>query len=121
MGRLASVRWNALLPAIAIALGLLSVAVFLRDLGVRGLGDWEVAALLVTGAAFALLMLSRESLARELLWLISMASLAFLILYDLLDALLDPLMQADWPIAAFALILICAWIIVLPAIESYDD
>ena len=121
MDRVASPLRNVLWPAIAIALGLLATAGFLRDLGLRGLHSWELAALLVAGAAIALLTLPRDGLARALVALVAAIAAAFLIAYDVLDTLLDPVIKADWPIAALAAVLIWALGSVLFAIDPEDD
>jgi hypothetical protein len=106
MLRLATIPRSALWPAIAIALCLLATAGFLHDLGLRELRSWELGVLLVAGATITLLNLPRDGLARALVWYVSLTAAAFLIVYDVLDTLLDPFLRADWPIAAIATLLI---------------
>ena len=121
MGRLACVPRNAVWPAIAIALGLLAIAGFVHDLGFRELRSWEVAALLVGGATIALLTLPKESLARALVGYISITASAFLIVYDVLDMMLDPVMKADWPIAILATLVTWGLDAALFGVDLDDD
>ena len=94
---------DVLWPAIWIAGGLLATVGFFRDMELPGLLSVGIAVAMITGTTIVVLMLPRESVVRALIWCGSVLVSAFLIIYDLLDALLDPLIYADWPIAIFAI------------------
>ena len=110
-------RW----PAIGIAVGLLAIVGFLHDLGIRHLESWAIAAAMVAGTAISVLVLPREGLPRALIWFGAVLVAAFLILYNVLDAILDPLIRADWPIAGLSIALILGLETALTIIVSNDD
>lgn len=119
MLRLSRIRRNLIWPALAIAAGLLSTEFFLRDLGETGWRPWELALIPVAAAAVALLALPKASLARTAVVACTMILAAFFITYDAVDLLLDPIMTADWPVAALAATLV--WAGVLLVGDSDDD
>ena len=120
MDRLVSVARPALWVAVCVAVAFLAIAAFLNDLGPRGWHDWAAAGTIVAGAAGAIVAFRRDSLGRALIWFVSLALMALLIIYDVLDALVDPFMAADWPIAVIAIVLVVGlW--TLLGFEISDD
>lgn len=108
-------------PAIAVAICLLAVEFFLRDWGLSNLESWGLAGIIVVGVAACLALLPRGGWARALLWLVATPAAGFLILYDVTDAILDPFVSADWPIALFSALLIIAIELVLLATLWEDE
>jgi ubiquinone/menaquinone biosynthesis C-methylase UbiE len=92
--------------AAASAAAMFAVMAFLNDLFPYHWLNWAVAAAIVAGAAGAIMAFRKESVGRALMWLGSLTVLAFLILYVVLDALIDPFMLADWPVAIVAMLLV---------------
>jgi hypothetical protein len=93
----------------AAAVALLATMEFLSDLLPPDRMNWAVAAAIVAGAAGAIIAFPRDSVGRALGWLASLTLLSFLIIYDVLDALIDPFMRPDWPVAVVAA-LVVAWL-----------
>ena len=112
-------RRNFFWPALAISIGLLCTEGFLRDLGETGWRPWEFALVPVMAAAIAVLALPKSSFARTAVVACSMILAAFFIVYDAVDLLLDPIMAADWPVAALAATLV--WAGVLLVGDSDED
>ena len=108
MDRVVSPLRALLWPAIAAGLGLLATAGFLLDRGLRELRAWPIAGLVVSGAVIALLILPRNGVARIIVVVGAAIAAGFLMLYDVLDVLLDPVLSADWPIAVLATVLTVA-------------
>jgi hypothetical protein len=106
MGRPLSVARSAIWTAIATAIALLAVIAFLRDQYPKDWTAWAVAGATVAGVAGAFIAFKRESLGRALLWLASLIVVAFLVIFDVLDAIVDPFIDADWPVAAMAVLLV---------------
>lgn len=121
MGRSLSLLRDAPWPAIWIAIGLLGAVGFLREMGFAGLQSWGVAAAIVAGTTIAVLTLPRESLPRALIWFGALVVTAFLSLYNVLDAILDPVIHTDWPIAGLAIALILGLAAVLAVLVSDED
>lgn len=121
MDRSASMLRDALWPAIWIAAGLLATVGFFHDLGLPGLQSWVIAVAMITGTTIVVLMLPRESIARALIWFGTVLVSAFLILYDVLDAILDPLIYADWPIAGVAIAVVMGLTAALFVMVTDDD
>lgn len=119
--RIALIRKNVLQPALAIGLGVLAVEIFLRDLGVQNLRSWGAAAIVVAAVSCAALALPRDSLARALIWFLTLPVAGFLVLYDLLDSLLDPYVSADWPVAGVSFLLVLLIEAVLLAAMSDEE
>jgi hypothetical protein len=119
--KIAVLRKNALLPALAIGLGVLAVEIFLSDLGVQNLRSWGAAGIVVAAVSCAALALPRDSLARALVWFLTLPVAGFLVLYDLIDSLLDPYVNADWPIAGVSFLLVLLLEAVLLAAMNDED
>jgi len=106
---------------LGIIVALVAVAAFLRDLFPHDLRAWTVAGLVVAGAAATIAAFKRESLGRSLMWLASLAVVTLLIIYDLLDAMLDPFLEADWLIAVVAGLLVIGLGSLLGVLISEED
>jgi hypothetical protein len=106
---------------VAVAISLLAIALFLNDLFPRGWQDWAIAGTLVAGVSGAILALKRDSFARALMWLLSFTVVTLLLIYDVLDALLDPFIAADWPIAVAAVLLVIGLGTLLGILISDDE
>ena len=119
MHHLSRIRHNLVIPVLGIAVGLLCTEGFLRDLGETGWRPWEFALVPVMAAAIAVLALPKSSFARTAVVACSMILAAFFIVYDAVDLLLDPIMAADWPVAALAATLV--WAGVLLVGDSDED
>lgn len=61
---------------------------------------------LVLGVTGANLALKQGQLARKIVWVGSLAIVTLLMIYDVLDAVIDPFMDADWPVAVVAVLLV---------------
>ena len=121
MGRPNTVVRSAALIAIAAGLQLVAVALFLRDWFPLDERAWAIAATVVAGVAGTIVMFRRDSLGRALIWFASLAIVTLLIIYDVLDALIDPFMEADWPIIVVAIVLVAGLGVLLIALISDDD
>ena len=97
---------DVLWPSVWIATGLLATVAFFRDMELPGLQSLGIAVAMITGTTTVVLMLPRESITRALIWFGSVLVSAFLIIYDVVDAILDPIVHADWPIAIFAIAMV---------------
>jgi SAM-dependent methyltransferase len=115
-----SVARTAASGAIAVAVAVLAVMVFLNDLFPNVWRNSAIAAAIVAGAAGAIIAFQRESVGRALMWLGSLTVVAVLIVYDVLDILIDPFMRADWPIGVAAVLLV-VWLQKMFAIRAFDD
>lgn len=120
MGQPLAVARTAALGAIAAVVALVAVGAFLNDLFPHNWLNWVVAAAIVAGAAGSIIAFRRDSFGRALMWLGSLTVVSFLIIYDVLDALIDPFMRADWPVAIVALLLVL-WLQDVLAILVFDD
>jgi peptidoglycan/LPS O-acetylase OafA/YrhL len=109
---------SAVWAAIAAAVALLAITAFLNDLYPRDWRDLEIAGAVVAGAAGAIFTFRRDSLARALMWFASLAVVTALILYDVLDVLVDPFIKSDWPVAAIAMLLVIGLATVLGILIS---
>jgi hypothetical protein len=94
---------------IVTAVAVLAITEFLSDLFPRYGSEWAVAILVVVSTAGAIAAFRRDSVGRAFMWLASLTLLSFLTIYDVLDALLDPFLRSDWPVAAIAALLV-AWL-----------
>lgn len=112
---------SAVWVAIAAAVSLLAITAFLNDRYPHDWRDWGVAGAIVVGAAGAIMAFRRDSLARALMWFASLALVTLLIIYDVLDALVDPFIEADWPIAVIAILLVIGLATVLGILISDDE
>jgi hypothetical protein len=106
--------------SIAAAVGWVAVMAFLDDLFPNVWRNWAVAAAIVAGAAGAIIAFRRGSVGRSLMWLGSLTAVAALIVYVVLDFLIDPFMLADWPVAIAAILLV-VWLQNMFAILAFDD
>ena len=120
MDRPAGAR-KAIWVVAALAVSLAAIMAFLTDQFPRDWRDWTVAGVIVAGAAGALASFRRYSLGRALMWFVSLAVVTLLIIYDVLDALIDPFVEADWPIAVIALLLVVGLGTVLGILVSDDE
>ena len=111
-----SIAWSA----VAASGAYLAVMGFLHDLFPNNSHNWGIAAAIVVGAAGLIIAFPRGSLGRALLTLASLTIASFLISYVVLDALMDPIMRADWPIAIVAMLL-ALWLARLFAILVFDE
>ena len=107
--------------AFAVGVSLLAIGAFLRDLFPRDWSDWAVAVTIVAGVAGAIITFRRESMGRAFMWLLSLTVVTVLLIYDVLDALLDPFMTADWPIGVVAVLLVVGLGTLLGVLISDDE
>ena len=121
MDRPVAAARSAAWVAIALAVPLLAITAFLNDLYPRDWRDWGIAGAIVVSAAGAIMAFRRDSLARALIWFASLAVVSLLIVYDVLDALVDPFIDADWPIAVIAILLVVGLATVLGILISDDE
>lgn len=91
---------------VGVAVPLVAIAAFLRDQFPVDWPDWAIAGTIVAGMAGAILAFRRDSMGRALLWLVSLAVVTLLLVYDALDAIIDPFVEADWPVAVVAIVLV---------------
>lgn len=92
--------WSAAAAAVAF----FAVRALLIDLFPYHSGNSRLAAAVVAGAAAAILAFPKGSVGRALLALGSLMFVTFCISYDALDLLLEPVLEADWPIAVLAVL-----------------
>jgi peptidoglycan/LPS O-acetylase OafA/YrhL len=121
MKRPAPVVRSAAWMAFGIGIALLAIAAFLNDRSPHAWQDWAVAATIVAGISGAIVMFKPDSMGRSLMWLLSLSIVTLLLIYDVLDALLDPFMQADWPIGVVAIVLVVAIGVLLDILISDDE
>lgn len=121
MGRPIAVARSAAWIAIAVAIPLVAIAFFLRDLISPGWRDWAIAGAIVAGTAGAIVTFRRHSMARALTWFLSLAIVAMLVVYDVLDAMIDPFMEADWPVMIVAILLVAGLGHLLSILISDDE
>lgn len=88
--------------AIIAGIGALAILAFLYDLYPGNEGNWRVTAAVVTIFAGTSIIFSRDRVGSRLFRLASLSVVAFLIIYDGLDVLVDPFLKADWPVALVA-------------------
>jgi hypothetical protein len=110
-----------LLLALAVAIPLVAFSAFLNDLFPNNWRNWAVAAAVVAGAIGAIIAFRQDSLGRAVIWLASLTVVTFLIIYDVLDALIDPFIEADWPVAVVAILLVLGLGSLLGALISDDE
>lgn len=106
MGRTVSVARSVIRTAIAVVIPLLAVVAFLMDQYPQDWTAWAVAGTIIAGVAGAFIAFKRESLGRALMWIASLIVVTFLIFFDVLDAIVDPFIDADWPVAVIAVLLV---------------
>jgi hypothetical protein len=109
-----SAAWRVLTIAVAVCAGM----VFLDDLFPHHSLSWDVATSTVAAAAGAIIAFPRAN--RALLELACLTALSFLIIYDVLDVLVDPIMVADWPIIIIAMLL-ASWLVGVFGILVFAD
>ena len=95
-----STIWIAITVAVAVAF--VAIAAFIRDLILH---DWRYWAIV----------------ARAMVWAGSLVIVLMLIAYDLLDSIIDPFIDADWPIAVVAILLIFGLQSILSALVSDEE
>lgn len=120
MNRIAA-RRIMLASALAVVIGLVTIEFFLSDLGMDNLKAWGAAALVATGVTVCALAFPRGSMARALLWFVALPIAGFLLVYDLIDAALDPYLSADWPIAVVAFLFVTGVELIVLAAQAEDD
>jgi len=106
MGRPVTVARSAAWIAIAAAVPLIAIAAFLGDFLPLEWEDWAIAGAIVASVAGAIVTFRRDSFGRALTWFASLTVVALLIIYDVLDAIIDPFVKADWPVAVVAILLV---------------
>jgi hypothetical protein len=121
MVRPLAVARSAVWVTAVIAISLLAVSVFLNDLYPRVWRDLGAAGVIVVGATGALFTFRRDSLGRALMWFVSLTIVTLLRIYDVLDALADPFIDADWPIAVIAILLVIGLGTILGILISDDE
>jgi hypothetical protein len=121
MGRPVAFARSAAWIAIVISIPLIAIGLFLRDLFPLDWQDWAVAGTIVAGTAGAIVTLRQHSKARALTWLVSLAIVAMLVVYDVLDAIIDPFFQADWLIIIVAILLVAGLGHLLSVLISDDE
>jgi ubiquinone/menaquinone biosynthesis C-methylase UbiE len=89
----------------AIAVAIVVVTAFLWDLVFHDWRSWAIAVSLVLGIAGANLALKQGQPARTMVCVGSLAIVTLLLIYDVVDAIIDPFMEADWPVAIVAVLL----------------
>ena len=92
--------------AAACTVAVLAIVAFLNELLAYNWLNWAVAAAIVTGVAATIGASRKNGVGRALLWVGSLTAIAFVILYVVLDALVDPFMLADWPVAIVVMLLV---------------
>lgn len=107
--------------AIAISLSLLAITAFLNDLRPHDWWDWAIAGTIVVGVAGAIVAFRRDSVGRALTWFVSLTLVTLLVIYDVLDVLVDPFIDADWPIAVIAALLVITLATLLGILISDDE
>jgi hypothetical protein len=121
MDRPKAVARSTLWVAIAAAVSLAAIIAFLNDIYPHEWRDWAVAGAIVAAAAGAIMAFRRDSLARALMWFASLAVVTLLIIYDVLDALVDPFIEADWPVAVIAILLVIGLATLLGILISDEE
>jgi hypothetical protein len=121
MGRAVAVARSAAWIAIAITVPLIAIGLFLRELLPFDWQDWAIAGAIVAGTAGAIVTLRRDSMARALVWFASLAIVALLVTYDVLDAAIDPFIAADWPVVIVAVLLVAGLGSLLSILISDDE
>ena len=121
MDRPTAVARSAIWVAAALAVSLAAILVFLDDQYVRDWRSWSLAGVMVVGAAGAIVSFRRYSLGRAVMWFVSLTIVTLLIIYDVLDALIDPFVEADWPVAIIALLLVVGLGTMMGILISDDD
>jgi ubiquinone/menaquinone biosynthesis C-methylase UbiE len=112
---------SAVWSGISAIVALLAVMAFLNDLSPNDWRNWAVAPAIVAGAAGAIIAFQRGSVGRALTWLGSVTAVAVLTVYDVLDALIDPFMRADWPVGIAAILLVWGVGSIYPKLVSDDE
>lgn len=121
MGKAMSVARSAAWITIAIAVPLIAIAVFLGDLFALDWREWAIAGTIVAGMFGAIMTFRRDSMARALAWFASLAIVTLLLIYDVLDAIIDPFIAADWPISVVAIAVVASLGSLLSSLISEDD
>jgi peptidoglycan/LPS O-acetylase OafA/YrhL len=95
---------GALIPAIVAGIVMLAIEVFLHDIGVRDLGSWAIAAVVVAGLVSLALVVPEDSPARSMLWFVAVPVAGCVIVYDLVDISLAPFLDSEWASAGIAML-----------------
>ena len=118
--RSAKVR-SAAWHAAAIAIPIVAIFVFLRDLATPNWSAWVLPPLLVVAFYGAVSSIRRDALARSVLWLAALLALAFVSIYDILDTILDPIIASDRLIGMIAALAVLGLWSLLGTLISLDD
>lgn len=100
---------------------LLALSEFLHDIFRPDWPAWLMPPLLILGFMAGISLAKQDGVVKPALWMAALASLAFVLVYDILDFLLDPFVASDLGVGALtALVLVGLWqlLSVIVAVEE---
>lgn len=100
---------------------LVVIFAFFRDLFAPDWPAWVLSPLMVFGFYGVVSVVGEQTIGRLLLWEVALITVAFAGIYDILDAILDVAIVADWPILLIAPLFVFALWSAMSALLSMED
>ena len=100
---------------------MIAIIAFLRDRAIAGPSALAVATSVVLGFSLAVFASRNHIMVRGAIWLISLGLISLLVIYDFLDAMMDLLVEADWPVAVVSALLVLMLGIVMTVLVSDEE
>jgi hypothetical protein len=106
---------------VGVLLSLAAMWAFFEDVMKADWIAWLLPPLLVGAFCAALWRIKPRSFARNGLWFLAILIVAFAVIYDLLDLILDPIIRSDYLIAAAALVVLAGLWASLSAVIAVEE
>jgi hypothetical protein len=111
----------AIWKPVGLVVLLLALSEFLHDIFRPDWPAWLMPPLLILGFIAGISLAKRDGVAKPALWMTALVSLAFVLVYDILDFFLDPFVTSDVGVGALtALVIVGLWQVlsVMVAVEE---
>lgn len=111
----------AIWKPVGLVVLLLALSEFLHDIFRPDWPAWLMPPLLILGFIAGISLAKRDGVAKPALWMAALVSLAFVLVYDILDFFLDPFVTSDVGVGALtALVIVGLWqlLSVIVAVEE---
>jgi drug/metabolite transporter (DMT)-like permease len=105
----------------ALAVSTVAIVVFLLD---RSVAIWSavgLAGISMAGVILAVVASRDHIMVRGVILLAALVAAALLVVYDLLDAVMDMLVEADWPVAIVSAVLVLMLGTVMTVLVSDEE
>jgi uncharacterized BrkB/YihY/UPF0761 family membrane protein len=111
----------ALWKPIGLLILLLALSEFLHDVFRPDWPAWLMPPLLTIGFVASISLAKRDEMAKHALWMAALAVLAFVLIYDVIDFLLDPFVKSDLAVGVLAALIMAGLWQLLAGIVAVEE